>query len=58
MMNERTKEKLAWWIVKYLPKRVVLYAFCTVHGITGDGPAYDGEYAIAYRMWTERHGLK
>ena len=57
-MSERTKEKLAWWIVKRLPKRVLLYAFCMVHGLSGEGPAYDGEYAIAYKLWTERHGLK
>ena len=56
-MSERTKEKLAWWIVKRLPKRVLLYAFCMVHGNVGEGPSYEGEYAIAYRKWTERHGL-
>lgn len=57
-MSERTKEKLAWWVVNHLPKRVLLYAFCTVHAITGEGPSYEGEYATAYKKWAERHGLK
>ncbi len=57
-MSERMKEKLAWWLVSRLPKRVLLYAFCMVHGITGEGPASDGEYATAYKLWTERHGLR
>ena len=56
-MSERLKEKLAWWIVKRLPKRVLLYAFCMVHGLSGDGPAYDGEYARAYKAWTAKWGL-
>lgn len=57
-MSERTKEKLAWFIAKHLPKRVLLYAFCIVHGNTGNGPSYEGEYAIAYKKWTERYGLR
>ena len=57
-MKERYKEKLAWFIVKNLPKRVLLYAFCLVHGVTGEGPSYDGEYKKAYEMWTKRHGLR
>jgi hypothetical protein len=57
-MSERHKEKLAWFVVRYLPKRVLLYAFCMVHGLSGDGPAYDGEYARAYNLWVKRYGLK
>ncbi len=57
-MTEYYKEKLAWFIVKHLPKRVALYAFCFVHGITGEGPSYDGEYKKAYEMFAKRYGLK
>ncbi len=57
-MRERLKEKIAWWIVKHLPTRVLLYAFCTVHGNVGGGPSYDGEYARAYKAWTRKYGLK
>jgi hypothetical protein len=57
-MSERYKEKLAWFIVTRLPKRVLLYAFCMVHGLSGEGPSYDGEYARAYKLWAEKHGLK
>jgi len=57
-MSERMKEKLAWWIAGRLPRRVLLYAFCIVHGNTGEGPSYGGEYATAYNLWAEKHGLK
>lgn len=57
-MSERIKEKLAWFIAKHLPKRVLLYAFCMVHGITGEGPAYDGEYKKAYDAWAKKYGLR
>lgn len=57
-MSERTKEKLAWLIVKHLPKRVLLYAFCRVHGLSGQGPKYDGEYKMAYDLWVKKWGLK
>lgn len=57
-MNERQKEKLAWFVAKHLPKRVLLYAFCIVHGLSGDGPSYDGEYSRAYKLWTAKWGLK
>lgn len=58
ILSERTKEKLAWFVVKHLPKRVLLYAFCMVHGLSGDGPSYDGEYARAYGLWASKWGLK
>lgn len=57
-MSERTKEKLAWWIAKKLPDRVKLYAFCIVHGLSGDAPALDGEYARAYKLWAKEKGLQ
>lgn len=57
-MSEYYKEKLAWFIVRHLPKRILLYAFCRVHGITGEGPSYEGEYARAYNMFTKKYGLK
>lgn len=57
-MIEKYKEKLAWFVVKHLPKRVLLYAFCMVHAITGEGPSYDGEYSTAYKMFAKKHGLK
>jgi hypothetical protein len=57
-MKEIYKEKLAWWIVERLPKRVLLYAFCMVHGLSGEGPSYDGEYSRAYKLWCAKWGLK
>jgi hypothetical protein len=57
-MSELQKEKLAMWFVKFLPKRVLLYAFCMVHGLSGEGPEYDGEYARAYKLWTTKWKLK
>lgn len=56
-MKEQTKEKLAWFIVKYLPARVLLYAFCRVHALSGEAPEYDGEYKKAYQLWAKKHGL-
>jgi len=56
-MSERMKEKAAWWIVRHLPKRVLLYAFCMVHGLSGEGPSYGGEYKAAYELWTKKYGL-
>lgn len=55
---ERYKEKLAWFIAKHLPNRIVLYAFCIVHGSTGEGPSYDGEYKKAYETFTKKYGLR
>jgi len=52
------KFKLAWWLVKYLPKRVILYAFVRVHGLSGEAPLYDGEYSRAYKTWVAKHGIK
>lgn len=57
-MLERHKEKLAWWIAKRLPKRVLLYAFCIVHGLKGEAPEYGGEYSKAYKLWVEKWKLK
>lgn len=57
-MSEQLKEKLAWWVVTKLPKRVVLYAFCFVHGAVGEAPQYEGEYKRAYDVFTKRYGLK
>ena len=56
-MSEVTKERLAWWVVKRLPKRVLLYAFCMVHGLSGEGPSYDGEYKKAYYLWAKKWKL-
>lgn len=51
------KNKLMWWIAFHLPKQAALYAFVRVHSLTGEGPAYDGEYAKAYLLWTKTHGI-
>jgi len=56
-MSERMKEVVSWWIVRHLPKRVLLYAFCMVHGLSGEGPSYRGEYRNAYELWTKKYGL-
>jgi hypothetical protein len=57
-MIYRLKDKAAWWLVKRLPKRVLLYAFVYVHALKGDAPEYNGEYSQAYKLWTAKHGLK
>lgn len=57
-MSEYHKEKLAWFIAKHLPKRILLYSFCIVHGVAKEGPSYDGEYSRAYKLFTKRYGLK
>jgi len=57
-MSDKMKEKVAWWIVRRLPKRVLLYAFCMVHGLSGEGPSCDGEYKTAYGLWAKKYSLR
>lgn len=56
-MTERIKEKLAWWIVTKLPKRICLYAFCFVHGTLRTAPESDVEYSRAYKAFTKEWEL-
>lgn len=50
--------KIYWWIAFHLPKQITLYAFVRVHALSGEGPAYEGEYSKAYDLWVKTHGIK
>lgn len=50
----RLKEKLIWWIVSNLPKRILLYAFVYVYGYDGNGLSFKSKCDY----FSEKHGLK
>jgi len=52
---KRLKYRLSWWLAYILPARVALYAFVRVHSLIGEGPAYDGEYLRAYKLWVKKN---